>query len=483
MNKDYIFVQKKERAHLFPNIYVIGRNYTLTIQQLLDGVSFGDTLVEIKNGVMHWYASVQGLKQSGEKAMEKIHQDPDFIAKIRKKFEKIAPEMNVFTEKVFVMDLEALSNRKIWQIFEQYLQLYEKIYLWGEPIVLVLDESLGGYLKEYLRTRIKDKKKINQIYNLLISPRERSFVKREEDELINIAIKIKNGQIKDIDKALAKHTEKYCWIPYDYGIYLWDERYFKTIIDKLLQQKNLQKKIKKSNEYFRSLKHKQKEILKELEVDQYHQKLFCGMRDAAYLQDYKKEIFTKSHYHMNYLLEETARRFGVEKKYLQYYLPLEMKQALLHNKRLSKVMLTKRYKHSVLQWHGDNIWYVPSSAKFLKEFLQQDTQENIKLDGMIASAGKYIGRVKVVNSAAQIGKVHQGDIMVTAMTSPEYVPAMRKAGAIITDQGGVMCHAAIVSRELGVPCVVGTRQATKILKDGETVEVNANHNSVKILRR
>ncbi|MBU0497564.1 MAG: hypothetical protein KKG04_06380, partial [Candidatus Thermoplasmatota archaeon] len=134
MNKDYIFVQKKERAHLFPNIYVIGRNYTLTIQQLLDGVSFGDTLVEIKNGVMHWYASVQGLKQSGEKAMEKIHQDPDFIAKIRKKFEKIAPEMNVFTEKVFVMDLEALSNRKIWQIFEQYLQLYEKIYLWGEPI-------------------------------------------------------------------------------------------------------------------------------------------------------------------------------------------------------------------------------------------------------------------------------------------------------------------------------------------------------------
>ena len=102
------------------------------------------------------------------------------------------------------------------------------------------------------------------------------------------------------------------------------------------------------------------------------------------------------------------------------------------------------------------------------------------LGGVIASAGKYTGPVKVMQGAGELAKVKKGDVLVASMTTPEYVPAMRKAGAIITDEGGVMCHAAIVSRELGIPCVVGTKNATKILKDGDIVEVNANHNSVRI---
>ena len=89
----------------------------------------------------------------------------------------------------------------------------------------------------------------------------------------------------------------------------------------------------------------------------------------------------------------------------------------------------------------------------------------------------------MLHSANEVNKVEQGDILVASMTSPDYVPAMRRAGAIITDEGGVMCHAAIVSRELGIPCVVGTKFATKLLKDGDLVEVNANHNSVRIIRK
>jgi len=69
------------------------------------------------------------------------------------------------------------------------------------------------------------------------------------------------------------------------------------------------------------------------------------------------------------------------------------------------------------------------------------------------------------------------------MTMPEYAPAMRKAAAIITDEGGLTCHAAIISRELGKPCIVGTKIGTRILKDGAAIEVNANHGIVKILEQ
>lgn len=107
----------------------------------------------------------------------------------------------------------------------------------------------------------------------------------------------------------------------------------------------------------------------------------------------------------------------------------------------------------------------------------------IKIDGIIASPGRAIGRVKVVLNSHDINKVHKNDILVAVMTSPDYVIGMKKAAAIITDEGGITCHAAIVSRELGIPCVVGTKIATKYLKDNEVIEVNANHGSVRIVKR
>ncbi|MBI5225577.1 phosphoenolpyruvate synthase [Candidatus Micrarchaeota archaeon] len=95
------------------------------------------------------------------------------------------------------------------------------------------------------------------------------------------------------------------------------------------------------------------------------------------------------------------------------------------------------------------------------------------LQGLRASPGIAWGPVKMIADIKEISKVYEGDILVTRMTTPDFVPAMKKAAAIITDEGGATCHAAIVSRELGIPCVVGTREATKKLKEGQIVTVDA----------
>ncbi|WP_457591325.1 pyruvate, water dikinase [Geoglobus sp.] len=96
----------------------------------------------------------------------------------------------------------------------------------------------------------------------------------------------------------------------------------------------------------------------------------------------------------------------------------------------------------------------------------------VLLKGLGASPGIGSGKVKVIMSEKEINKIEEGDILVTTMTTPDMVPAMKKASAIITDEGGLTCHAAIVSRELGVPAVVGTKEATKVLKDGMVVTVD-----------
>ena len=96
------------------------------------------------------------------------------------------------------------------------------------------------------------------------------------------------------------------------------------------------------------------------------------------------------------------------------------------------------------------------------------------LKGIAASPGMGSGQVKIVESLEETKKVEKGDVMVTEMTSPDFVPAMSRCVAIITDRGGTTSHAAIVSREMGVPCVVGTQNATKILSDGMVVTVNGS---------
>jgi len=100
------------------------------------------------------------------------------------------------------------------------------------------------------------------------------------------------------------------------------------------------------------------------------------------------------------------------------------------------------------------------------------------LRGLGASPGAATGRVRVLTATAQAGQLQPGEVLVAPMTSPDWVPIMRRASAIVTDAGGMTSHAAIVSRELGIPCVVGTRVATRTLRDGMLVTVNGKEGSV-----
>ncbi|MGA2666647.1 MAG: phosphoenolpyruvate synthase [Patescibacteria group bacterium] len=103
---------------------------------------------------------------------------------------------------------------------------------------------------------------------------------------------------------------------------------------------------------------------------------------------------------------------------------------------------------------------------------QEESKANVILKGLAASIGLASGPVKIIHSPDQIDEVKKGDVLVTEMTSPDYVPAMKKAAAIVTDTGGQTSHAAIVSRELGIPCVVGSGTATHTLTMGQVVSVD-----------
>jgi len=124
----------------------------------------------------------------------------------------------------------------------------------------------------------------------------------------------------------------------------------------------------------------------------------------------------------------------------------------------------------------------------IKEIAEEEPEIKapVILSGVAASPGLASGPVKIIHNASEIDRVHNGDILVADMTTPDFVPAMKRAAAIVTDRGGRTAHAAIVSRELGIPCIVGTEKATTTLKDKRIITVDGARGKVykgKVTRR
>ena len=115
-------------------------------------------------------------------------------------------------------------------------------------------------------------------------------------------------------------------------------------------------------------------------------------------------------------------------------------------------------------------------------FIEIEIGQVKELTGIITNRGQAQGRVKIINNKKDFSKFKSGDILVAQFTTPDFVSIMKKSAAIITNDGGITCHAAIISRELDIPCIVGTKIATKVLKDGMMVEVDAERGIVKILK-
>lgn len=133
----------------------------------------------------------------------------------------------------------------------------------------------------------------------------------------------------------------------------------------------------------------------------------------------------------------------------------------------------------ILQARPETVWSRKNKEKKEGTKVNVTTDHKVLVKGLPASPGLVAGKAHVITDPADIDEFKEGEILVTLMTSPDWVPAMKKALAIVTDAGGMTCHASIVSRELGIPCVVGTKSrsvdATSVLKTGQEITVDAQN--------
>ncbi len=210
-------------------------------------------------------------------------------------------------------------------------------------------------------------------------------------------------------------------------------------------------------------------------------------------REYLNKVFLGNESYIEELLNILEKKFSIGSNKLKLHGKEELIR-LFENKRVSDEVLKDRKLAYVMQTLNSHIEYIEGeeAKKAVDGFLDEaERLDSAEIKGISANEGKTNGKVNVMNYGYEdfhkipefINEMQDGDILVADTTAPEIMLACKKASAILTNQGGLMSHAAIVSRELNIPCIVGLNNITDLVKTGDLVEVDANKGIVRVLKK
>ncbi len=204
----------------------------------------------------------------------------------------------------------------------------------------------------------------------------------------------------------------------------------------------------------------------------------------TYWREHRKKINLMSIQLMYAVLDRLENASGIRGEYLKY-LSMEEIEGVLTG-LVTQAVLEERYNNGILVVaDGKNYKIIEGEeARAVREDLEASVTVSAtlkKISGQTVYGGYAKGKARMIRTLSDAVKIRQGEIVVSAMTRPELTPFLKKAIAIITDEGGITCHAAIFARELHIPCIVGLGNATRLIKDGDLIEVRGHHGTVRIL--
>ncbi|MFA6227041.1 MAG: PEP-utilizing enzyme [Candidatus Paceibacterota bacterium] len=382
---------------------------------------------------------------------------------------EVAKSIEVITSK------ENLATEEMYDCLKRYLDsasnymIFQNLVLFEDPI----SELARNTVKKYA----KSEKEENELLGLITTASHLTGGEKEQDDFLRLGIK------KATDKEIDEHARKYGWLAIRFFV---GEPWTKNdVLGRLSRTDSVSAEIelKKRIEYREGI---EKKIIKAIDVFSKEDKDIVQLiRDVVYLRTQRTDFFQESSYYVQTLVKEIAINFGVSYYDLLYLSVPEVLQALKDKFNVIG-SIEKRKKGFVVffDYDEDHILEGSEAKKFVDErpILNHRTLEVKELKGSIGYKGKAKGSVCIVKTAHDNSKVKEGDIIVAIMTTPNFIPALEKASAFITDEGGITCHAAIIAREMKKPCIIGTKNATQVLKDGDLVEVDADKGVVRIIK-
>ena len=407
------------------------------------------------------------------------------IINLSKKYDELYNEFKKGIKFTKNIDFNQLKIKEIIKFFKNYINFHKEVftfYMATNPgteteVVALIKNKLSKYYKP---------EKVQEIYNIIIESPKPSPMFLEESAILKLALKDKLSDLELFNHAL------------NYPIYFINIYEEKDIID------FLRKKILKTKKTLKRAINEYKENKIKYKIISRKQKyLFRGWNDkdiefyAQFIQRMgiyrleQKEVFYGWELIWLKMFKKISELINVEvEELVNIYTSEEILNFLLKNKKLNNRVIKERKKCVACLIKNKRLYIL--SGKRATDFIEKELEKpelagNI-IEGLAANRGSYTGEayimpaITIKNLRSHIKAFKNGQVLISDITQPNMVLFAKKAGAIVTNQGGVACHAAIISRELNKPCVIGTKIATKVLKNGDIVEVNGDKGFVKIIK-
>ena len=372
-------------------------------------------------------------------------------------------KLEIWHRNIGKKDLSQLTDTELLRLWEGYHKDYINFWIKG-TVPELANYGADRVLEMQLKTHRMNSEEVQSVIETLTAPVQPSFYQEEEMALA-------------AEKDIAHHQKRFFWLKNSYAgtqilpVSLFEQRKkeipstMRTIV----------------HDRIKDLIKKKRDVQKTYSLsDELMETAHAISNGIAWQDERKKYIFIALHY-QDVMLTEISRRS-------------EYTMDDLHNAWFWEITEIIKGKdcHSILEKRRTGFGvdffkkYRILDAQKTEEYWTLYTKEKIGLvhevKGLVVSKGaksKVVGCVHIVLDPSKVGEFKKGDILLAPMTSPEYIFAMKNASAIVTDAGGLTSHAAIVSRELNVPCIVGTKSATQVFKDGDVVEIDVNLGIVK----
>lgn len=455
-------------------------NFAVDNNQFTITEKINDVIREHSKGFSYIYFSEESIKDgyyNGQKYLNTLERK-----KIFHRIDTTIRGFHKFTRKTRSKDLSTLDNKEIFGFMKEYrhyLIFLQKLFRATDPSgTRSMEDEIKGILGKNYGTEETAKLLVT-----LTTPHEFDKTQEEIRDWYKL-IKLK----KRSDIIFKKHIFKY---PGNFSNTLSYGEMISYLNRRLKKSKpeEIKTEIEKIRNAKEDTRKKQSEIYKQF-ADTDLQVFSETLQHIALVRFELKHAWSGSETLCLDLIKETAKRINIDfKEFFWAYNFTDIVDYFELGHTLSNQEIKERMEYSVVYYKNGKLLY--KYGKNAKEYFQSvyRTGEKTSLKGQMASKGYATGKVKIirVDDLAQFEKdlktFCKGEIIITTMTSPIMVPLAEKAAAIVTNEGGICSHAAIIARELNIPCVVGTHDATKIFKNGDLIEVDANKGVVQILKR
>ena len=402
-----------------------------------------------------------------------------------RKWQNARDELMALQRRIQPAYLGNLSAQGFYDLLTQWQASYKHFWVVSAPPEIAT-WGLEGMIRERLQALKLSDTEFRAAFELLTSPTRHSFFNEEQIDLLQISL-LSNTAKRT--RALQKHQTNYFWLHNSYAdTFVLLMSFFRKEMAKFPRDpKQRQAQLRAMTNRGQLVAARKKRLTKRLRLPQEARKEIELLALCIWWQDQRKKYAWIANHYLDVLLKEAGRRLHVDWLDLKEIWGFELLELLQNPKAFNLKRRVKSYKHSVVLFKNEKMEHVTDPRRVLalfKKYWAPPVRAVREIAGLVVSQsrGPVIGKVRVLLDSKDAHRMKAREILVAGMTSPDYVVAMKLASAIVTDAGGMTSHAAVVSRELGIPCIVGTKVATQVFKDGDRVEVDTEKGMVRKLK-